>query len=194
MGTVVETRLNPSGRTVRTNWIPGKTRWGATVSIRIGNHTGIGVEAFLNRLEEPSGRTGSLERHPVTLESYCLEQVERWKGALGRWSHLAWKRWSAGKAPWGAGSVLLGKSGALEGPWSAGSLLLGKNIALETHPGALAASCLEKVERWKGRWSAGSLLLRKTGALDTDTGALETSCLEKVERWKGTLRHWKPRA
>ena len=115
MGTVVETPLHPSGRTVRTNWIAGKTRWGATVSIRIENHTGIGVEAFLNRVEEPSGRTGSLEGHPVTLESYCLEQVERWKGALGRWKPLAWKNWGRWKGTLGRWKPLAWKK------WSAGT-------------------------------------------------------------------------
>ena len=127
-GTVVETRLNPSGRTVKTNWIAGKTRWGATVSIRFGNHKGIILKSVL----KPSGRTvrtnwiageapcdagslllgktGALERHPGALDSSCFEKMERWKGALARWNVLAWKKWSAGKAPWGAGSVLLGQN------------------------------------------------------------------------------------
>ena len=68
LGAAVETFLKPSGGTdtmnwiaaqarcgspsqpVRTKWIAGETRWGATVSIRIGNHRGIGAKAFLNAI------------------------------------------------------------------------------------------------------------------------------------------------
>ena len=42
-----------------------------------------------------------------------LGTMRRWKH-LGDWKAQPWKNWSAGKAPWGAGKLKLGKSGALE--------------------------------------------------------------------------------
>ena len=60
------------------------------------------------------GKNGARERHPGARESPCLEKVERGIGTLGRGKAIAWEKWSAGKAPWGAGKPLLGKNGARE--------------------------------------------------------------------------------
>ena len=112
IGNAMEAPLNPSGGTVRLNWIGGKTRWVVTGPV---NALGAAVETLL----KPSGGTDTMNW--IAAQARC-----------GSPSQPVRTNWSAGKAPWGAGSLLLGKSGALE-----------------RGPGALEASCLEKMERWK---------------------------------------------
>ena len=46
---------------------------------------------------------------PVVLESRRVEKLECWQAPVGCWKGCAWKKWRAGKPPWGAGKPALGK-------------------------------------------------------------------------------------
>ena len=67
--------LDPSGRTVRTNWINGETLCGDCACQREREiKWELLWKPLCTRQDEPSGRTGSLERHAG--ERLCQFELE----------------------------------------------------------------------------------------------------------------------